>query len=129
VPVTGEVAVDQLTGLTWLRDADCIQTTHPEADVDRRAGDGLVRWETALDFAAGVNSGAYGGCGAGYTDWRIPNGNELESLLNAGSASQESWLSTQGFINVKSGSYWTSGRDHGSFRRLEYRPAAELLPR
>jgi len=106
-PLSGQVAVDQLTGLMWLRDANCIQTTHPEADVDKKAGDGLVRWNTALDFAAGVNSGVYGGCGAGYADWRVPNINELASLLNAGTGSQGGWLLSQGFLNVKN-AYWTS---------------------
>jgi hypothetical protein len=102
------VAVDQLTGLMWLRDANCIKTSHPETDVDKKDGDGLVRWETALDFAAGAGSGVYGGCGAGYAGWRVPNVNELDSLLSAGAASQGTWLSTQGFVNVESGTYWTS---------------------
>jgi serine protease len=108
IPLAGEVVVDRLTGLMWLRDANCIGSTHPEADVDKKDGDGLVRWETALNFVAAVNNGTYGECGAGYTGWRVPNVNEMESLLNAGAARQDAWLASQGFVNVEGGTYWTS---------------------
>ena len=73
---------DNLTGLMWLRDANCIATNYPEFDTDFTAGDGRVTWQHALDFVNGINSGAYSQCGAGHQDWRLPNREELRSLLD-----------------------------------------------
>ncbi|MBI5016030.1 MAG: hypothetical protein HZB55_11165 [Deltaproteobacteria bacterium] len=48
---------DRLTGLTWLKDANCIATAYPNFDQDGTAGDGAVAWQHALDFVAGINAG------------------------------------------------------------------------
>ena len=83
---------DGLTGLIWLKDADCFKTR---------------TWQQALSDANGLENGACGlsdGSAAG--DWRLPNVNELESLFNAESSGIE-LLSGQGFINVGL-SYWSS---------------------
>ncbi|EFL51432.1 protein of unknown function DUF1566 [Solidesulfovibrio fructosivorans JJ]] len=53
--------LDRLTGLLWARAAD--------------AAKGTVSWAEALDIAAASGEG-----------WRLPNINELESLVDAGSA-------------------------------------------
>ncbi len=55
----GETIVDRLTGLQWRRTADL---------------DGPVAWEQALATVAAFNRGA--------TRWRLPNINELESLVD-----------------------------------------------
>jgi hypothetical protein len=114
-PVTGSVVVDQLTGLMWLRDANCIQTrdaANPgsEFDKDGTTGDGAVTWQHALDFVAGISAGTYPGCGGGHTDWRLPNRKELRSLINYGQMNTAVWLTNtaQGFSNVYSGYYWSS---------------------
>ncbi|MFH1059195.1 MAG: DUF1566 domain-containing protein [Pseudomonadota bacterium] len=60
----GEVARDRLTGLVWLRSAD--------------AANGLVTWDGALAAVAGLNQRRAAGRG----DWRLPNLNELESLVD-----------------------------------------------
>ena len=93
---------DHLTGLMWLQDANCIATHY--SDLDR---DGMVLWKKALDFAAGIDNGTYSKCGAGYTDWRLPNASELESLFNTENSRTVSWLNRQGFTNVQAKNYWT----------------------
>jgi len=71
---------DNLTGLMWLKDANCLGTYYPEFDNDGESGDGEVSWHHALDFVAGINDGTHQDCGAGYADWRLANLFELESL-------------------------------------------------
>jgi hypothetical protein len=62
---------DELTGLMWLKQVDCL---------DRG------KWQTALDSVAAFNiaAGSYG-CSdysASHTDWRLPNAVELRSLMD-----------------------------------------------
>jgi hypothetical protein len=80
VPVSGNVILDQLTGLMWPQNAT--------------ATAGLT-WTQALDYVAGMNSGAHPNYG--YTDWRLPNIIELDSLYNAQQMIGSTWLGTQGF--------------------------------
>ncbi len=81
---------DNLTGLVWTKDANLPS---------------YKTWQEALGYVASMNTGAgtYG-----YTDWRLPNINELESLVNAEQANPVTWLNSQGFTNVQSGYYWSS---------------------
>ncbi len=81
---------DNLTGLVWTKDANL---------------PGYKTWQGALDYVASMNTGAgtYG-----YTDWRLPNIIELESLVNAEQATPATWLNSQGFTNVQSSYYWSS---------------------
>jgi hypothetical protein len=78
---------DNLTGLIWLKNANCIGTLNPTFDNDDNLGDGAVTWQHALDFVAGINAGTYN-CddtsngGSHQTDWRLPNVRELSSLLD-----------------------------------------------
>ncbi|MBV6343042.1 DUF1566 domain-containing protein [Candidatus Magnetobacterium casense] len=87
----GNTITDNLTGLMWTKNANL--------------PGGARDWQGALDYVASMNSGAgtYG-----YTDWRLPNINELESLVNATQAYQGAWLNAQGFTNVQSPDYWSS---------------------
>ena len=95
VDTTGNCIIDKLTGLMWVRNLNSVN-----------GGNGL-RWTNALSTA---ESGTW----CGYTDWRIPNINELRSLINYGESSTSVWLNTPissgggGFTNVNSGVYWTS---------------------
>ena len=57
----------------FLKDLNCMLTHYPEFDTDDNPGDGLVKWQTALDFVRGINDGTYVNCSAGYNDWRTPN--------------------------------------------------------
>jgi hypothetical protein len=109
-PATGSVIVDQLTGLMWLRDANCIKTNYSSFDKDGKAGDGAVDWRHVISFVAGINSGKYPNCGDGQTDWRIPNRKELTGLINDGLSKSVTWLNNpaQGFGNVQADDYWST---------------------
>lgn len=92
-----ETITDSLTGLMWAKNANLIgrSTTYQEA----------------LNYASGMNAGAYQNFG--YTDWRMPNIVEIESLINAGESNNAIWLNSQGFTNVPveswfSNFYWSS---------------------
>lgn len=82
---TGLCVTDNLTGLMWVKIPDATPRT----------------WANALTYANDLSI-------CGYTDWRLPNVNDLESLINAGQANTATWLNTQGFGSVQAGSYWSS---------------------
>ncbi|HEA66318.1 MAG TPA: DUF1566 domain-containing protein [Desulfobacterales bacterium] len=87
---------DRLTRLIWLQDAHCF---------GKRIG---TTWTQALSDA---NSLADPSCsltdGSTAGDWRLPNVNELESLINA-EINTATWLNGQGFTNVQASFYWSS---------------------
>jgi hypothetical protein len=79
---------DNLTGLTWIK----------AVPTDRKM------WQDVYVFIAAMNSQQI----CGYTDWRLPNINELQSLNNAGTANIVPWLTDQGFTGVGHSFYWSS---------------------
>ncbi len=84
---------DTLTGLTWLENAGCFAP---------------ALWATAITEANQLASGACGltdGSTAG--QWRLPNVNELESLVDV-SASNPALPAGYPFTNVSNAIYWTS---------------------
>lgn len=85
--VSGNCVTDKLTGLMWPKSPDPAQKT----------------WEDALDYTGGLSL-------CGYSDWRMPNINELESLYNAEETYSTDWLNTEGFsLNPMMEDYgWTS---------------------
>jgi hypothetical protein len=89
--VSGDCVTDNLTGLMWAKNGNL--------------PNGTKTWQGALDYVASMNSGS-GLCG--HKDWRLPNVNELESLINSGEANTGTWLKGQGFSNVLSYHYWSS---------------------
>jgi len=85
---------DDLTGLIWLKNADCF---------------GVMEWGPAVSTPRSMASGQCGlndGSVAG--QWRLPSKNELESLINLQQYDQAGWLKLQGFSNVQNNIYWSS---------------------
>ena len=79
---------DNLTGLMWARDFSALGGTWPD----------VVVYVPTSFFACGL------------AGWRIPNINELHSLINAGQLDNALWLALRGFIFPFSAllPYWTS---------------------
>ena len=93
---------DNLTGLIWLKDANCF---------------GYRIWNNALSDSNGLMNGECGltdGSNAG--DWRLPNINELFSLVHKGyydpgvpnTAGTGQWTEGDPFNNVQPTYYWSS---------------------
>ncbi len=85
---SGTTITDYLTGLTWAQDAGT-----PTAG--SCAGGDKSR-QTALSYVACLNALNY----LGASDWRVPNANEMETLVNYGAAGYAAWLNGNGFTNV-----------------------------
>ena len=98
---------DNLTGLIWLKNANC---------------NGAKSWSTALSWANGL----YDGCttcggtnndcglsdGSKAGDWRLPNVRELSSLLDS-SQDNPALPSGHPFTNIPSNSHWSSTTQAG----------------
>ena len=88
--------LDKDTKLMWTRDADI-------------AGKPMT-WDNAFKFIKRLNEQKY----AGYNDWRLPNGKDLETLSNFGKDQgyKENLAGLFniiiGFKNVQYSSYWSS---------------------
>ena len=84
---------DTVTGLIWLQDAGCLSPAN---------------WAAAV---AQVNALASGTCGladgSAAGDWRLPNLNELESLVDV-SESNPALSAGHAFTNVSNAIYWSS---------------------
>jgi len=83
---------DYKTGLMWVKDGSSAGCNN---------GNKLT-WEQALSFCEGLSY-------AGYSDWRLPNIRELESIVDAGRCDPA--INTTYFPNTLSGVhlyYWTS---------------------
>lgn len=88
---------DRLTGLVWSREG---MTPGPSVcgPGTRKTGQGV------LDHVRCLNANRY----LGKRDWRLPNANELASMVNHGQPNNAAWLNTQGFSDVQAGPYASS---------------------
>lgn len=90
---------DSLTGLMWTKNANLLGQSKT--------------YQEALDYVSAMNAGDYQNFG--YTDWRMPNIVEIESLINAEQSNNATWLNSYGFTNVPKEDpwwfdfYWLSG--------------------
>ncbi len=89
-----QTVTDNLTGLMWTKDGST-PTFSP-------CNGGSMTWQGGLTYVSCLNVYNY----LGYNDWRLPNRNELRSLVDYEQAYMYSWLNTQEFINVQNGWYW-----------------------
>ncbi len=108
---------DNLTGLIWLKNANCAGV--------------MENWNTAIDYAAALYDGCTscfgtgGDCGlsdgSSAGDWRLPNRNEVLSLINirfynpalSDAAGTRPWLEGDPFTGVQSAKYWSSSTNMG----------------
>lgn len=85
---------DNRTGLVWLKDANAF---------------GEVPWAEAVTKAREVADGDYGlGDGSKPGDWRLPNVNELQSLVDLDSAHGPAFPDAHPFVNLEAANYWSS---------------------
>jgi hypothetical protein len=82
---------DNLTGLMWAKNVN---------------DNGTMIWNDAIDYANNLSLGTEG-CGTTYTDWRLPNLFELESLRDMRNFNP-ALPSGHPFTNVQNGYYWSS---------------------
>ena len=86
--------IDNLTELIWLKNANLF---------------GEVTLEQALENARNLGAGS---CGLADNskpgDWRLPNVNELESLLDFNNSSGPAIAAGYQFINLQAANYWSS---------------------
>ncbi|MBF0568846.1 MAG: DUF1566 domain-containing protein [Nitrospirae bacterium] len=91
---------DLLTGLIWVQDIYKASST-----INRCSGGSYYdSWKPVLNYIVCANTVGY----LGHKDWRLPNINELESLLNYGQANNATWLQNAGFNFYDYGSFWSS---------------------
>ena len=93
---------DYLTGLIWLKNANCFGTRN---------------WSDALNLSNGLASGSCGlsdGSLAG--DWRLPNRKEVFSLVDF-SSFRPALPDGHRFTNVQSSGYWTASTYAGDSSR------------
>ena len=93
---------DNLTGLVWAPDANLVVSRDPTYDAN-----GLMNWQKALDYIAKLNNESY----LGYTDWRMPNVIEIQTLVNIGNAISNA----AEFSNIQ-GIYWSSSTNYSGFQ-------------
>lgn len=90
---------DNLTGLIWLKLAECF---------------GMRAWEQALADANGLMAGSCGlSDGSVATDWRLPNVKELLSLVDY-SEFNPALTQAHPFTDVQNSTYWSSTSDVSS---------------
>jgi len=106
---------DKLTGLTWSRHANAPDRSLPGGQPNNCPNaESDMLWVDALDFIKCLNTSKH----AGSSDWRLPNLNELESIMHAGFAETSTYLNANGFgfgadptSQVQAGQYWTATSD------------------
>jgi hypothetical protein len=93
---------DNLTGLIWLKNANCF---------------GTKNWDDAMDKAAALHTGECGLTdGSSNGDWRLPTKEEWEAFIDtnyfnpalSNAAGTGKWSEGDAFNNVQCNYYWSS---------------------
>ncbi|MEK6743217.1 MAG: DUF1566 domain-containing protein [Nitrospirota bacterium] len=96
---TGTVVQDNLPGLAWAWDGST-------PTVGACTG-GPRTWLQALTYITCLNAANY----LTYSDWRLPNVNELVSLVTSSQPNTYAWLNSQGTRSVQGNFYYSSTTD------------------
>ncbi|WP_440683845.1 DUF1566 domain-containing protein, partial [Cysteiniphilum halobium] len=115
----GECIIDYLTGLMWPKNGvigfEDFDNAGPSLQPDYSnviTNLNRLNWHDAIQAIKNMNIAAVKLCG--YSDWRLPNVNELSSLINYGADISVGpnynldWLMINGFENMTVNFYWTS---------------------
>ena len=103
---------DSLTGLIWLANTNCLETV---GGIDKSSG--TLTWNNSLTWISGLGNGDCSLTDSSVSgDWRLPNIEELESLLDF---SQWGPLLPSGhpFGDTQLGYYWSSSAQSGSYSK------------
>ena len=90
-----QTITDNLTGLIWTQNGNAPGPAGCSPKVDKT-------WQQALDYVTCLNTNNY----LEHNDWRLPNSEELSSLINNSEANTADWLNTQGFNHIQTDWYW-----------------------
>ena len=88
---TSNSVTDNVTGLMWAKDG---------AGAGCRSGSTIV-WMSAIAWAVGLTFD-------GYSDWRLPNLTELQSILVRDASLPAPYVNQTYFTNTVSSNYWSS---------------------
>jgi hypothetical protein len=88
---------DHLTGLRWSKDTDSPGPATCSPAVTKN-------WRESLDYVTCLNANGF----LGYSDWRLPNRNELGSLVDYAQVNLAAWLAGHGFTGIQAVYYWSS---------------------
>jgi hypothetical protein len=91
-----DTVTDDLTGLMWAKNAD--------TPTFAGCTGGTLEWQDALAYVACLNQNNY----LTYNDWRLPNRNELQTLISYGEPLPLEWLDNYFSSNWATTTYWTS---------------------
>jgi hypothetical protein len=94
---------DNLTDLIWSKDANAPGPVACNPAITKN-------WQASLDYVKCLNTNSY----LDFSDWRLPNRNELSSLVDYAQLNQATWLTMYGFTGVQPVYYWSSSTSEDS---------------
>jgi hypothetical protein len=117
--VSNGTVTDNLTGLIWLQNANCMDTV---GGIDKISwpNPGSLTWVDALTWSNNLAAGKCGlSDGSTVGQWRLPNVKELQSLIDyafygpplSNTAGTGKWTEGAPFTGVMMSNYWSSTTD------------------